>query len=236
MISIPRVQHPHASEIKFIVDAATAQRIRDWARVHMAPDPHGAGPFSDQYRTTSLYLDTDQFDVFHRRGSYGRAKYRIRRYGDATTVFLERKMKTRGFLHKRRTAAEIDALEQLAMGEPGASHWSGYWFHRRVTRRRLRPVCEIAYLRTARTALTDEGPVRLTIDEAVQARVIDALRFSMAPGVPTLDQQCVVELKYLDIPPALLRRLVEEFTLEPKPVSKYRLSVEALGLANAFHA
>jgi hypothetical protein len=225
-----------ATEIKFVVTAPVAQGIRDWARSHLSGDPNGGGPFGDDYRTTSLYFDTDQFDVFHRRGSYGRAKYRIRRYGDDPAVYLERKMKTRGYLHKRRSVVRIDALDQLNIATPVAHDWNGYWFHRRLMRRRLHPVCEITYARTARMALTNDGPVRLTIDEAVQARTAEGLRFSMAPGVPTLDRQCVVELKYERTPPALLKRLVEEFALQPKAMSKYRAAVEALGLTTAFHA
>ena len=91
-----------AREIKFLVDVSIADDVRDWARTHLGPDPHGAGPFGDEYVTTSLYFDTAQFDVFHRRGSFGRSKYRIRRYGECQVVFLERKLKTRGLLTKPR--------------------------------------------------------------------------------------------------------------------------------------
>src|SRR5438128_22149 len=128
MLSAPLDPRPLASEIKFLVDASTAQRIRDWARLHLSCDPNGGGPFSDQYRTTSLYLDTPQLDVFHRRGSFGRAKYRIRRYGDEEVLFLERKMKTRGLLHKRRTTIDLDGLDSLSTAP--ARDWRGYWFHR----------------------------------------------------------------------------------------------------------
>ena len=79
-----------ASEIKFLVDPGTGSRIRDWARARLQPDPYGEGPFGDEYRTTSLYFDTPEFDVFRRRGSYGRSKYRIRRYDGEAGAFLER--------------------------------------------------------------------------------------------------------------------------------------------------
>ena len=231
-----REPRPFVSEIKFLIDQPAAQRIREWARVHLSPDPYGTGPFSDEYHTTSLYLDTQQLDVFHRRGSFGRAKYRVRRYGDDSTLFLERKLKNRGLLHKRRTAVEVEALDRLTMADAGARDWRGHWFHRRLLARQLRPICEISYLRTARVMLNDEGPVRLTIDEAVQARPAEELRFAMAPGVPALERQCILEFKYRQSPPALLKQLVAQFTLEPQPVSKYRLSVEALGLVNALNA
>lgn len=233
----PRDPRPLVCEVKFLVDHSTARQIRDWARLHLSCDPNGSGPFSDEYRTTSLYLDTEQFDVFHRRGSFGRAKYRIRRYGDGTTLFLERKLKNRGLLHKRRTPIDLESLDRLGLTDSGTHDWHGHWFHRRLLARRLRPVCEVTYLRTARTALSTEGPIRVTLDEAVQARPADALRFAMAPGTPALEHHCVLEVKYRASMPALLKQLAERFALTPQPVSKYRLSIETLGLSTpAAHA
>jgi hypothetical protein len=49
--------------------------------------------------------------VFHRRGSFGRSKYRIRRYGEAQVGFLERKLKTRGLL-------TLSVLKQNPVGAP----------------------------------------------------------------------------------------------------------------------
>src|SRR6187549_2491358 len=83
-----------ASEIKFTVDAATGARIRDRARHLLAPDPWASGPAADEYTTSTLYFDTADFAVYGRRGSYRRAKYRIRRYGESDMVFLERKLRT----------------------------------------------------------------------------------------------------------------------------------------------
>ena len=74
-----------------------------WARTFLGADPHGTGPFGDEYRTSTLYFDTAEGHVFHRWGSYGRAKYRIRRYGDSNVAFLERKLRRPGMLVKRRT-------------------------------------------------------------------------------------------------------------------------------------
>ena len=66
-----------ASEIKFLLDEGHVPAIRAWARANLQPDPHGGGPFADAYTTSTLYFDTRQLDVFHRRSSFGRAKYRV---------------------------------------------------------------------------------------------------------------------------------------------------------------
>src|SRR5688572_9002893 len=71
-----------ATELKFALDTEGAAAVREWARTELVPDPHAADAEGDGYHTTSLYFDTEDLDVFFRRGSHGRAKYRIRRYND----------------------------------------------------------------------------------------------------------------------------------------------------------
>ncbi len=102
------------SEIKFLVTPAVAPRIREWARTYFEADPHGGGRYADEYDISTLYFDTQHLDVFHQRGSYGRAKYRVRRYGNADVVFLERKLRQPGILIKRRTVGSVDALHGSA--------------------------------------------------------------------------------------------------------------------------
>ena len=213
-----------SSELKFLVDPGVAQALREWARAHLAADPNGGGDAGDEYRTTSLYFDTPRFDTFHRCGSYGRAKFRIRRYGDAPDVFLERKLKRDGFLCKRRTLVPLASLAvRTAEG--------GRWFDRRLEARHLAPVCEITYVRVARAVGTDAGPVRVTIDTDISALAATERRFAMSRGLPVLANHAIVEMKFHDAPPALLRRAIQDFRLEPAAVSKFRLSIAALGLA-----
>jgi hypothetical protein len=168
------------------------------------------------------------FDVFCRRGSFGRLKYRVRRYGCGETAFLERKLSKPGFVAKRRTLVSTAALDRLLM--PAGDHqWDGEWFRRRLQARRLRPVCQISYLRTARVMMSDAGPVRLTLDEDVRALPAESVRFSRDAGIPVFEQQLVLELKYTGLMPPLFRQLVQTFELVPRSTSKYRLGVAALG-------
>ncbi len=217
-----------ASETKFVVDGPLGEKIRQWARTHLNADPHGTGEFGDEYHTTSLYFDTIKFDVFHRRGSYGRAKYRVRRYGQADVIFLERKLRQPGILVKRRTISTLDLLPRLEAGETGLD-WPGDWFHQRLLLRKLRPVCRVSYHRTARAMMTSEGPARLTLDDALCAAPTDVAHFAADPGTPIFDGRLILELKYLALLPAVFKRLVEEFGLQAQTASKYRLSMCALG-------
>jgi hypothetical protein len=224
-----------AREIKFLVDATTGQGIRDWVRARFAPDPYGSGTFGDEYRTTTLYFDTEAFDVFHRRGSFGRSKYRVRRYGSGSQVFLERKLRNPSMLTKRRTAIPLGALDRLHDSQPAAG-WSGYWFQQRLHARRLAPTCHLSYHRTARVAMTPQGPARITIDDSLRALPTTGLAFRTESGIDALDRQMIIEMKYRHDMPVILKQLVQEFRLNSKPVSKYRLGISALGQATEAEA
>jgi hypothetical protein len=222
-----RETRPFASEVKFLVDAATGAEIRHWVRSHLEPDPHGAGAFGDEYRTTTLYFDTDDGDVFHRRRSFGRSKYRVRRYDSSSTVFLERKLRRPGVLVKRRTTVAIDALDRLGVAHSDPD-WAGAWFHRRLRLREINPVCQLSYARMARVARTSEGPVRLTMDDDVRVAAASVARFGPTMGAPIVENRVILELKYRDELPLIFKRLVAEFLLAPQPASKYRLGVATL--------
>jgi hypothetical protein len=219
-----------ARELKFLLDERQAPALREWARARLARDRFGSGPHGDDYATTSLYFETPRFDVYHRRGSYGRSKFRIRRYGSADVVFLERKFRTNRLLAKRRTTVPILEMDHLAGSTPVAS-WSGYWFHRRVLLRRLNPLIQMSYDRTARVGMANAGPMRMTIDTNLRVLPMPDRAFIPGVGFPLIEGQCIVELKYRVELPALFKELVETFRLAPGPVSKYRIGLGALDYA-----
>jgi hypothetical protein len=228
MMAETRETRASACEIKFVVDEGLAPRIKEWARTYLEPDPHGHGAFGDEYAISTLYFDTSRFDVLHRQRSFGRAKYRVRRYGGSNAVFFERKLRQPGLLVKRRTTDGIEALNRLSGGIVDYD-WAGHWFHRRLMVRSLRPVCQISYDRTARVLGSADGLARLTLDAGVRATRITAPRFEANPGDQVLEGRLVLELKYHPRVPALFRRLIEEFALTPRTASKYRLGMESVG-------
>jgi VTC domain-containing protein len=225
-----RETRARAREIKFVVDSSIAPRIQDWMRTNLQPDEFGTGPHADEYSTCSLYFETDRFDVFHRRGSYGKSKYRIRRYSMSPVMFLERKFRTDRVLIKRRTLVPVSEFERLDGNSPDAA-WDGYWFHRRIVARRLQPLVQLSYIRTARVGMSTHGRVRMTIDFDLRVLPLPDRAFLPGTGIPLMEGQNVVELKYSVALPALYRQLVEQFALKMQPVSKYRAGLALLGLS-----
>jgi len=218
-----------ASELKFLLDPSLGEQVRDWARARLQPDPHGAGPSADEYLTSSLYFDTGEWDVFHRRGSFGKAKYRIRRYGGVDVVFLERKLRTSKMVVKRRTMMPIGVLDDLEKRTEPDRTWPGGWFHRRLIARGLRPVCVLSYQRMARGTVVDGFQARLTLDDRVRVVPVARAHFNGQVGLPVLEDQLILELKFRGHLPAVFRGLIGEFKLAASPASKYRFGMTALG-------
>lgn len=219
-----------AYEMKFILPAEAAETVLVWARKHLSPDPHGGTSNGDGYRVNSLYFDTPKLDVYQRNGSYGKAKYRVRRYGSEANIFLERKLKSRGLVSKRRTRIPDADIFRLVNGD-ATPDWIGYWFRRRLLARRLFPKCQIRYQRVARVGETPEGPVRLTLDREVSAFPSKEYHvYEAGPWKPILPDQCILELKFRNGVPILFKSLIDELQLTAQPVSKYRLCIQAAGL------
>ena len=228
--SIMRENRELACELKFLIPVDVAAGVREWARHKLLPDPYGNGNAHDEYRITSLYFETDAFDVYNRKGSFARSKYRIRRYGAEDVVYLERKLKTNGLVAKRRSPAQTPEIKRLSKPEPERD-WTGSWYHKRVLLRQLKPICQISYERTARVASTASGPVRLTLDENLRAVPAKEYQFqSDGKCIRVSPESVVMEMKYRGETPGLFKELIEKFGLSPKKMSKYRLAAVALGL------
>jgi hypothetical protein len=217
-----------AFETKFIVEHAIALAIQDWARQHLDADPHAGGEGDEGYHVNSVYLDTPNFDTYRRNPFYRRRKFRLRRYGNEATIWLELKRKRNGQVRKRRVSvAEADLPQRLS--QPHDREWDGAWFQRRLEKRQLRPVCQVTYRRFARIGTSATGPIRLTIDGDLLAS--DAANWQVPsaplPGASLLNGRRIVEFKYLDAMPAMFRGLIQDLRLVPASFSKYRESVAA---------
>jgi hypothetical protein len=223
------------AEIKFFVPPDRFDALRDWARGRLGPDPFGGGPFGDSYQTNSLYFDTRAFDVFYRRGSYGRSKYRVRRYGDAVSLFFERKLKTHDHVSKRRSVVDIRELPRLA-SDPSKG-WPGHWFHRRMLARDLGVVCQVQYDRTALVHSNGHGPIRMTLDRNVRALATNDLSFQSLAEQPALTGgDGILELKFYQSLPPVFAEMIAKFSLIACPISKYRIAINHLQLAPDAHA
>jgi hypothetical protein len=216
-----------AREAKFIVPATAFPQVVEWSRANLQPDGHGSGVFGDEYTTASLYFETADFRVYQRQASYGRSKFRIRRYGMSEIIFLERKFRTDRLLAKRRTTVPVSDLARLADECPDPT-WPGFWFHRRILLRNLRPLIQMSYDRVARVGTSSTGPIRMTIDVNLRVLPMPDRAFIPGVGLPLIEDKCIIEVKFRRELPAIFKRFAATFGLEIQRVSKYRLGLTAL--------
>lgn len=219
-------------ELKFLLPALLADKVLAQARRELPPDPHAEPALGeDCYRVYSLYFDTADLSVYHRRQWYGSCKLRIRRYGEASQLFLERKARKADRVRKRRVQIRDNELAQLAARTAVDASWPGEWFRRRLAAKQLQPCMLVGYQRFARVGMTSEGPARLTVDRQIFCRPAEGLHVPpFSAGRPLLEDRSIVEFKFVGFLPGLFKRLMYDLGLQPAAVSKYRLSVGAWGL------
>lgn len=218
-----------AFEVKFLLADALAAQVQAWAHRHMQLDAYGDPQRDGAYQTTTLYLDTPERDVFHRSPKHRRRKFRLRRYGSETRVYLERKSRRGDRVQKWRSDVPLEELAALATNEYPAG-WSGVWFLERTQARALRPACRMTYERTAFVQRIDEGALRLTLDRQIRGiATSDWDLLPLAAGHAILPGQVICELKFRSGLPQLFKELIQQLQLEAGSVSKYRRMMVATG-------
>lgn len=221
--------NPGSNELKFMLPEEKADAIIEWARARVPADPH-AGPDTDTYRVTTLYLDSQALGVYHRLPNYRRSKYRVRRYGTEELLYLEEKRKVRGWVRKRRTLLPVAELPRLGHAE--TEEWAGAWFHQLIERKQLAPQCQTTYLRLARVGETEGLPIRLTIDRRIRCAPQPDLALPTIPEKAAVAMdRTILELKYQKVLPCLFEELIREFDLKAESSSKYRLAIWLSGMA-----
>ncbi|MEK7468378.1 MAG: polyphosphate polymerase domain-containing protein [Planctomycetota bacterium] len=221
-------------EVKFLLAAAKAAAVEAWARGNLGLDSHGDPALAGGYEVSTLYLDTPRFDVFHRAKELEGAKFRLRRYGSAGLVYLERKRRRGDRVQKRRSEVEEGDLKRLASARAGTA-WPGDWFQDEIEARGFRPVCRLTYLRVAFFGASDHGHFRLTLDRAVRCGPADGWRVGRvedAGARPVVGGLVVCELKFRDAMPQPFKVLVAGLGLASRSVSKYRRACLAAGLVD----
>ncbi len=225
-------------ELKFQVSHEQADRIRSWARAHLESDDHCDAALGDGYYINSLYLDTRNLDVFHRRKQVIARKHRLRRYGVEGRIWLETKRKSKDVVRKKRTCVNEEELHRLWQEPPAdvprlcdgvaaERSWDGEWFRQRLISADLRPVTIVRYERFARVGQCGTGPFRLTIDRNIRAQSASDWsipRFSVE-GESLLPDAEILEFKFTDVLPPQLRQLMFEESLQVAAFSKYRSAV-----------
>lgn len=247
-----RSQDAAAYEVKCLISGALAEDLERHLGSLMVVDPFAAKEPNGQYRITTLSTDTAARDCFYRTPGYAKRKYRLRRYGSESRVYLEQKTRRGYRVNKRRVATTESELQSAfsagdccvqknaadaVIPDPqseGRQLWNLQMFHNRMGSLNLQPVCLMTYERSAWFAETESGSVRWTLDRGFSGAMWN--EWTLEPTVPLLSilspDQVICEFKFSGSMPQLFKRILHEYQISPGGFSKYRNCLSRLtGLA-----
>ncbi|MBR6915307.1 MAG: polyphosphate polymerase domain-containing protein [Clostridia bacterium] len=209
-------------ELKYTLDAAQTDFLRERLRGHMEVDQYGKTSIA------SLYYDTPSYQLIRTSVEKPefKEKIRLRSYGlatDESPVFLELKRKAYGIVYKRRVQTTIPLVKKFFSAEgdicaPGQ-------INREITAfrdhyRTLVPSCMIIYDRVA--YFEPDGDLRLTIDENPRYRTNDLTLTKSMDGISLLDEgSTILEIKVQEAMPLWLCEILSAGGIRKSSFSKY---------------
>ncbi len=220
-------------EDKYIVYEDQIAYIRHRLKDVMQQDSHSRG---GSYLIRSVYFDDLEDSALQENeaGVDERIKYRIRNYNAGQSVIkLEEKSKKKGYTHKRAVSISRDAVQGIinnplaAQAPIAASYLSGETrflskkLYVAMNTRLLHPVVIVEYEREA--FVEKSGNVRITLDRNIGAST-EVGRFFEKDiyAVPTMERGAhVLEVKYDELLPDYIRKLIDIGSLQRCAFSKY---------------
>ena len=217
------LRHEFKHQISPGEDLVLSQRLRK-----LFPHDKYAGP-GGSYRITSLYFDTPYDSAYREKldGVDNREKFRLRYYGtDTSFIRLEKKFKRKGLCGKRSASLIQDQAEKILRGDYEFLLKSAdpllIELYSKIRGKGLRPKTIVCYDREA--FVYAPGNVRITLDRNLYTGLgsIDFLNTEIK-GIKAMDSSRVLEVKYDEFLPELVRMAVQVPGRQAGACSKYAL-------------
>lgn len=231
-------------ELKYCVNAQVALQMREFVRGYLVPDEFCVGKPDHSYHIHSIYLDSDDLQIYWDvlNSNKNRYKLRIRYYDDRpdTPVFFEIKRRMNDAILKKRCAVRRDAVAQLLAGQlPEAQHLISpspksfdaiQEFCHLKEDLRASPKTQVAYRREAWVGTADNS-VRVSFDRDVCSapNFTGITTTSIENYVMPFAPDVILELKFTGRFPNWFREMVELFGVMPRGAAKYADGVDRLG-------
>lgn len=187
-------------------------------------DRHAAG---GSYAIRSLYFDNLADKALREKinGVNGREKFRVRYYnGDLSRVFLEKKSKWNSLCRKEQVRLSPEEVQAIAQGDvsrlEGSKHPLVWELCLKMTTQGLRPRTIVDY--TREPFVYAPGNVRVTLDYNIRTGLnsTDFLNPDCIT-IPAGDAPAILEVKWDNFLPSLIRDLVQVPRTHTSAFSKY---------------
>lgn len=232
-------------ELKYLINEATARRVRDFVLSYLNIDEYGVGQPNNAYPVHSLYLDSDDLQIYWRtiNGDKNRYKLRLRYYSEkpGTPVFFEIKRRMKDIIMKQRGGVKHEAVHRVLAGQmplpeellthnPKHLEAIERFIHLMIDVQ-AKPRVHIFYMREAYVSDNDE--VRVTMDRKVltEPNLEGRIKTSMAEPVQSYSDFVILELKFTNRFPVWFRELVRVADVMQSGAAKYVAGITQLGSA-----
>ncbi|HEY8377063.1 MAG TPA: polyphosphate polymerase domain-containing protein [Nannocystis sp.] len=237
-------------EFKYLIDPATADRVRAAIRPFCELDPWAARNPGGRYAIESLYFDTRDLTLFwaNEHEQVDRFKARVRHYPEVRggPVFFEIKRRYNDVIAKTRGKVPRDVWQRL-LTDPAAPIPDAVAGKDRPAVERflalarslhLQPYTLVRYDREPHFSRVDDY-VRVTFDSNIRAQLLQRVDFDAPPHrwralddavtqrLCEPDSRIVLEIKFTNIIPLWLLHIVERLGLLRRSFSKYGTSIRA---------
>ena len=230
-------------ELKYFISETTAARVRDFVHCYLGLDEFSVGKPNFSYPVHSLYLDSDNLEIYWRtiNGDKNRFKLRLRYYSDHpdSPVFFEIKRRMKDVIMKQRGGVRCEAVplllgghfpapEHLVRKDPG-SLVAVQRFCQLMTELRAKPKSHIFYQREA--YVSDDDQVRVTLDRDVfsEPHLEPNVKVRMTKPAQSFAGMVVLELKFTNRFPNWFRELVRMANVMQCGAPKYVSGIGQIG-------
>ena len=203
-------QEKYRHEWKHEISHADLLILRQRLSAVMQRDPHAQ---NGSYEIRSLYFDTPEDTALREKidGVNKREKFRIRYYNqDVSHLRLEKKSKINGLCKKESAPLQAEQVQALLDGE---YHWMEAQqdpliqdLHLKMTCRGLRPKTIVDY--TREPFIFAPGNVRVTLDHNIRTGLLRTDFLSPGITIPAGDPTIILEVKWDEFLPDLIRGAV----------------------------
>ena len=225
-------------ELKYLINEGDHRDLVCRMRPVFKLDPHA---HDGGYLIRSLYFDDYLNSAYEEKdaGILMRKKYRVRIYnGRDDVIKLERKKKFGSWIYKEDAPLTRNEFERILGGDYGfllhSPHRLCREFYFECISNVMRPRVIVDYEREP--WIMDAGTVRITFDMDVRAAVGSFDIFDLTlPTLPVLEPgKLVMEVKFTEFCPQIVRDMVPPGAAELTAVSKYCLCYEKTAYLRGF--
>lgn len=215
-----KLRHEYKHELSYVEMLSLRPRLK----AVMQPDPH---TIDGKYFIRSLYFDNVYDKALREKidGVSNREKFRIRYYNrDTSRIILEKKSKIYGLCNKKQTLIDMETTKAICECDLRALESKTdplvVELYQKMLTEGLRPKVIVDYDREP--FVFDAGNVRVTLDYNIRTGLknTDFLNTD-ALTIPVVDSPIILEVKWDEYLPGIIRDVVQVPATHTAAFSKY---------------